>query len=266
MGKAIAGRRDQVVLATKFGILAPPRQGQPGAINGSPEYVRSSIDKSLSSLGVDYIDLYYQHRADDQVPIEETVGAMSELVAQGKVLHLGLSEASRDTIRRAAAVHPIAALQSEWSLWSRDIEEEIVPTCRELGIGLVPFSPLGRGFLTGRITSTDDLAERDGRRHQPRFQGAAFDANLASVDVVRAVAAALAVTPGQVALAWLLAKGSDVVPIPGTKRMAFMEENVAAVDVELSAEDIARLDAVSAVGDRTPDPGWIYRSTPPLAR
>jgi aryl-alcohol dehydrogenase-like predicted oxidoreductase len=266
VGKAIAGRRDEVILATKFGIVAPPRPGRRGAINGSPEYVRSAIDASLERLGVDYVDLYYQHRADDQVPIEETIGAMAELVVEGKVLHLGLSEASVDTIRRAAAVHPIAALQSEWSLWSRDIEAEVVPTCRELGIGLVPFSPLGRGFLTGRITALDDLPERDIRRSQPRFAEGAFDTNLGSVEVVRAIAAALGVTPGQVALAWLLTKGSDVVPIPGTKKTAFAEENIGAALVELSAEDVARLDALTVVGDRTADQTWIYRTTPPLSR
>jgi aryl-alcohol dehydrogenase-like predicted oxidoreductase len=265
VGKAIAGRRDDVVVATKFGIVSPPVGGQPPTVDGSPAYVRSAIEGSLSRLGVEYVDLYYQHRADLGVPIEETVGAMAELVAEGKVLHLGLSEASVDTIRRAAAVHPIAALQSEWSLWSRDIEAEIVATCRELGIGIVPFSPLGRGMLTGRITSYDDLAEQDMRRTHPRFRDGALDANLAAVDVVREVAGSHGVTPGQVALAWLLAKGPDVVPIPGTKRIAYLEENVAAADVELSADDLARLDAVSAVGERWIDPTWINRSTPPLA-
>jgi aryl-alcohol dehydrogenase-like predicted oxidoreductase len=265
VGKAVAGRRDEVVIATKFGIISPPRAGHPAVVNGTPEYVRSSAEGSLDRLGVDHIDLYYQHRADRSVPIEETIGAMSELVAEGKVRHLGLSEASVDTIRRAVAVHPIAALQSEWSLWSRDIEDEIVPTCRELGIGIVPFSPLGRGFLTGRITSTDDLPERDMRRGHPRFRGDAFDANLTSVDVVREIAAAHGVRPGQVALAWLLAQGPDVVPIPGTKRIAYLEENLGAVAVELSDDDLARLDAVTVVGERSLDPEWINRSTPPLA-
>ena len=190
---------------------------------------------------------------------------MAELVAAGKVRHLGLSEASVDTIRRAAAVHPIAALQSEWSLWSRDIEDEIVPACRELGIGIVPFSPLGRGFLTGRITSVDDLSDRDMRRNQPRFSGDAFDANLSSVDIVRAIAAAHGVAPGQVALAWLLAKGPDVVPIPGTKRIAYLEENAGAAAVELTPDDIARLDAVPVVGERAVDTSWINRTTRPLA-
>jgi aryl-alcohol dehydrogenase-like predicted oxidoreductase len=265
VGKAIAGRRDDVVIATKFGIISAPQPGQPSVVNGTPEYVRTAVEASLSRLGIEHIDLYYQHRADPNVPIEETVGAMAELVAEGKVRHLGLSEASVDTIRRAATVHPIAALQSEWSLWSRDIEAEIVPTCRELGIGVVPFSPLGRGFLTGRITSVEELPEQDLRRSHPRFGDDAFDANRTSVDVVREVAAAHGATPGQVALAWLLAKGPDVVPIPGTKRVSYLEENLGAVAVELSGDDIARLDAVTVVGERYVDPDWINRSTPPLA-
>ena len=262
VGKAIAGRRDEVVLATKFGIISTPNRGQPAVINGTPEYVRSSIERSLSRLGTDHVDLYYQHRADADVPIEETIGAMAELVAEGKVLHLGLSEASVDTIRRAAAVHPIAALQSEWSLWSRDIEDEVVPTCRELGIGIVPFSPLGRGMLTGRIKSIADIGENDSRRNYPRFSGDAFEANRAEVDVVADIAATHGVTAGQVALAWLLAKGPDVVPIPGTKRVVYLEDNLGAVDVELSADDIARLDGLRVVGERTADMSWINRSTP----
>ena len=262
VGKAIAGHRDEFVVATKFGIISAPRGGRPAQVDGSPEYVRASVEGSLQRLGTDYIDLYYQHRADEHVPIEETVGAMAELVAEGKVRHLGLSEASVDTIRRAAAVHPIAALQSEWSLWSRDIEEQIVPACRELGIGIVPFSPLGRGMLTGRIASLDDLAERDLRRNHPRFRGEAFAANLTSVEAVREIATAHAATPGQVAIAWLLAKGPDVVPIPGTKRIAYLDENVSSVDVALSDDDIARLDAVTVVGARSLDPAWVNRSTP----
>jgi aryl-alcohol dehydrogenase-like predicted oxidoreductase len=262
VGAAIAGRRDEVVVATKFGIVTAPGPGRTAKVDGRPEYVRACAEASLGRLGVDHIDLYYQHRADPDVPIEETVGAMAELVAAGKVRHLGLSEASADTIRRAAAVHPIAALQSEWSLWSRDIEAEIVPTCRELGIGLVPFSPLGRGMLTGRLASYDDLPERDMRRVHPRFRDGAFDANLGAVDVVRDVATAHGCTPGQVALAWLLAQGPDVVPIPGTKRTAYLEENVGAAAVELSPDDLARLDALTVVGERTADPTWIYRSTP----
>ena len=265
VGKAIAQRRDEVIIATKFGIISAPSGGRSAEVNGTPEYVRSSVEGSLSRLGTDHIDIYYQHRADTNTPIEETVGAMAELVAEGKVRYLGLSEASVDTIRRAAAVHPIAALQSEWSLWSRDIEAEIVPACRELGIGIVPFSPLGRGFLTGRIASVDDLAERDLRRAHPRFRGDAFDANATSVDIVRDIAIAHGVAPGQVALAWLLAKGSDVVPIPGTKRIAYLEENLGAVNVKLADDDIARLDAVTVVGPRSLDPDWINRSTPPLA-
>ena len=265
VGKAIAGRRDEVKIATKFGIVSGPAPGQRAVVKGTPEYVRTSAEGSLSRLGIDHIDLYYQHRADPDVPIEETVGAMAELVAEGKVRNLGLSEASVDTIRRAAAVHPIAALQSEWSLWSRDIEDEIVPACRELGIGIVPFSPLGRGFLTGRITSATELGEQDMRRSMPRFGDDAFDANLTSVEVVRSIADAHGARPGQVALSWLLAKGTDVVPIPGTKRITYLEENLGAVAVSLSSEDIARLDSVTAVGERAVDPTWINRSTPPLS-
>jgi aryl-alcohol dehydrogenase-like predicted oxidoreductase len=264
VGTAIAGRRDEVIVATKFGIVSAPRAGQPAVVNGSPEYVRASVDGSLSRLGIDYIDLYYQHRADTSVPIEETVEAMAELVTAGKVRFLGLSEASVDTIRRASVVHPITALQSEWSIWSRDIEAEIVPTCRELGIGIVPFSPLGRGFLTGKISSFEELPERDLRRRHPRFTGDAFDANQASVAVVREIATEVGAMPGQVALAWLLAKGPDVVPIPGTKRITYLEENLGAADVKLSAENVARLDAVTAAGARALDPTWINRSTPPL--
>jgi aryl-alcohol dehydrogenase-like predicted oxidoreductase len=264
VGKAVASRRDELKIATKFGIVSGPQPGKTPVVTGTPDYMRKCVEGSLSRLGIDHIDLYYQHRADPDVPIEETVGAMAELVAEGKVLHLGLSEASVDTIRRAAAVHPITALQSEWSLWSRDIEDEIVPTCRELGIGIVPFSPLGRGFLTGRITSVDELGEQDMRRSQPRFGDDVFDANLTSVELVRSIADAHGARPGQVALAWLLAKGTDVVPIPGTKRIAYLEENLGAVDVALSTDDIARLDAVTAVGERAADPTWINRSTPPL--
>ena len=263
VGDAIAGRRDEVVLATKFGIVSPPGAGRPAVVDGTPEYVRSACEESLRRLGVDHVDLYYQHRADPDVPIEETVGAMAELVAEGKVRHLGLSEASVDTIRRAAAVHPITALQSEWSLWSRDIEDQIVPACRELGIGIVAFSPLGRGVLTGRITSLEDLPEDDVRRTYPRFADDAFDSNLTAVGVVREIAVAHGATAGQVSLAWLLARGPDVVPIPGTKRTAYLEENLGAVDVELPGEDLARLDALTVVGARTADPTWIYRTTPP---
>jgi aryl-alcohol dehydrogenase-like predicted oxidoreductase len=262
VGQAIAGRRDEVVIATKFGIISSPQAGRRPVINGRPEYVRSSVEKSLGRLGIDHIDLYYQHRADEDVPIEETVGAMAELVAEGKVRHLGLSEASVDTIRRAVAVHPIAALQSEWSLWSRDIEDEIVPTCREFGIGIVAFSPLGRGFLTGQIASLDNLPEKDMRRSQPRFGEQAFDAYLSSVEVVRAIAAAHGATPGQIALAWLLAKGPDVVPIPGTKRVSYLEENLGAVDVQLSDQDIARLGWRTQVGARNPPTDGVNPTTP----
>jgi aryl-alcohol dehydrogenase-like predicted oxidoreductase len=266
VGEAIKGRRDDVVLATKFGIVRPATgPGTTLVANGRPEYVRAKCDASLQRLGTDVIDLYYQHRADVEVPIEETVGAMAELVAAGKVLHLGLSEASVDTLQRACAVHPIAALQSEWSLWSRDIEDEIVPACRELGIGIVPFSPLGRGLFTGTIRSYDDLAEHDSRRNHPRFVDGALEANLGIVDVVREIAVSHDATPGQVALAWLLAKGPDVVPIPGTKRTAYVDENAGAASVRLTADDVARLDTVTVVGDRTLDMGATNRSTPPLA-
>jgi len=263
VGEAIKGRRHEITLATKFGIVTAPYGGQPGKADGRPEYVKAKCDASLARLGTDVIDLYYQHRADTEVPIEETVGAMAELVEAGKVRHLGLSEASVDTLRRASAVHPITALQSEWSLWSRDIEAEIVPACRALGISIVPFSPLGRGLFTGTVSSVDDLGEHDMRRSHPRFADGALDVNLAIVDVVREIASAHEVKPGQIALAWLLAKGSDVVPIPGTKREAYIDENAAAAYVELSADDVARLDAITVVGDRTPDLSWTNRSTPP---
>ncbi|SDU79759.1 Predicted oxidoreductase [Microlunatus sagamiharensis] len=261
VGRAIAGRRDEVVLATKFGNVRDPDDPRNRRIDGSPEYVRSACDASLQRLGVDHIDLYYQHRVDKTVPIEETVGAMAELVAAGKVSHLGLSEASPDTIRRAHSTHPITALQTEYSLWTRDLEDEILPLLRELGIGLVPYSPLGRGFLTGTITSTDDLEADDFRRHNPRFAGDALQANLAIVDAVRSVADGLGATPGQVALAWVLAQGDDVVPIPGTKRVRYLEENVAATDVRLTADDLARLDAAvpAPVGERYPDMSSIDR-------
>jgi len=262
VGKALRDRRDGLVIATKFGIEreAWPKQ----EVDGRPEYVRQACDESLQRLGLDRIDLYYQHRADTTVPIEETVGAMGELVTAGKVLHLGLSEASVDTIRRAAATHPITALQSEWSLWSRDIEDEIVPTCREHGIGIVPYSPLGRGILAGSVAGAGDLAERDFRKGNPRFQGENLDKNVALVGEVRSVAEAHGVTPAQVALAWLLRQGDDVVPIPGTKRPGRIDENLGALDVALTDDDVARLDALRPAGERTGDPGWVNRSTPPL--
>lgn len=243
VGKAIAGRRDEVQLATKFGNERNPDGSRIG-INGSPEYVRSACDASLQRLGVDHIDLYYQHRVDRSVPIEETVGAMGELVAAGKVRHLGLSEAAPDTIRRANATHQITALQTEYSLFTRDLEDEILPTVRELGIGLVPYSPLGRGILTGTITQ-GTLEPGDSRTsaYFPRLNGEGLEANLVLVDKVRRIAEDKGCTPGQLALAWVLAQGDDVVPIPGTKRVKYLEENVGALDVELTAEDLAALDA-----------------------
>ncbi|MGW5823149.1 aldo/keto reductase, partial [Streptomyces noursei] len=243
IGRAIAGRRDEVVLATKFGFAN--RLGEPTAIRGDAPYVREACDASLRRLGVDHIDLYYQHRVDPDVPIEETVGAMAELVAAGKVRHLGLSEAGADTLRRAHAVHPIAALQSEWSLWTRDLEQEIAPVCRELGIGLVPFSPLGRGFLTGRYTSVEGLSESDVRRTQPRFADGNLEQNLAIVAKLDELAAEKGVTAGQLALAWVQHRGDDVVPIPGTRRRKYLEENLAALDVRLSAEELAAIDAAA---------------------
>jgi aryl-alcohol dehydrogenase-like predicted oxidoreductase len=261
VGRAIANRRDEVVLATKFGLTIDLEAGGVRIASGEPDYVRSACDASLQRLGVDYIDLYYQHRADPDVPIEETVGAMAELVTAGKVRYLGLSEASTDTLRRAAAVHPITALQSEWSLWSRDIEHEIVPLCRELGIGVVAYSPLGRGFLTGTVRGVDDLAENDFRRAQPRFQRDAIGKNLGLVDRVREIAAQKEATPAQVALAWVLARGDDVVPIPGTKRPGRLEENLGALDVVLDQEDLDRLEDLHAVGDRASDMTMINRST-----
>ncbi|MER7149513.1 aldo/keto reductase [Streptomyces lydicus] len=243
IGRAITGRRDEVVLATKFGFANV--LGQPTAIRGDAAYVRQACDASLRRLGVDHIDLYYQHRVDPEVPIEETVGAMAELVEAGKVRHLGLSEASAATLRRAHAVHPIAALQSEWSLWTRDLEQEIVPVCRELGIGLVPFSPLGRGFLTGRYTSVEGLPESDVRRTQPRFADGNLEQNLAIVEKLNELAAGKGVSAGQLALAWVQHRGDDVVPIPGTRRQKYLEENLGALTVELSADELAAIDAAA---------------------
>ncbi|MFI8996945.1 aldo/keto reductase [Streptomyces sp. NPDC053542] len=243
VGRAVAGRRDDAVIATKFGFAN--KLGEPTAIRGDAAYVRQACDASLRRLGVDHIDLYYQHRVDPEVPIEETVGAMAELVAAGKVRHLGLSEASAETIRRAHAVHPIAALQSEWSLWTRDLEEEIAPVCRELGIGIVPFSPLGRGFLTGQYRSVDGLAEGDVRRTQPRFADGNLERNLAIVEQLNELAAEKGITAGQLALAWVQHRGADVVPIPGTRREKYLLENVAAVAIGLSADELAAIDAVA---------------------
>jgi len=247
VGRAIADRRDAVVVATKFGNVRG-ENGERLGIDGSPEYVRKACDASLRRLGTDHIDLYYQHRVDQTVPIEETVGAMAELVQQGKVRHLGLSEASPQTIRRAHAVHPITALQTEYSLWTRDPEAEVLPTVRELGIGFVAYSPLGRGFLTGRFTSPDDFEEGDFRANHPRFQGENFQRNLELVERVKAIAREKRCAPGQLALAWALSRGDDIVPIPGTKQVRYVEENARARDVELTDEDLARLDDVAPVG------------------
>lgn len=247
VGRAIAGRRDGVVVATKFGNERR-EDGSWVGINGHPDYVRRACDASLARLGVDHIDLYYQHRVDKNVPIEDTVGAMAELVQAGKVRHLGLSEASAGTIRRAHAVHPITALQTEYSLWEREPETKVFPVLEELGIGFVPYSPLGRGFLTGQIRSEDDFADDDFRRHSPRFQGDNFARNLELVDRVRELASARQCAPGQLALAWLLAQGDHIVPIPGTKKRERLRENLGAVDVELSPEDLELLDRLAPAG------------------
>lgn len=262
VGRALAGRRDEAVLATKFGIVRDPADPLKRGFDGSPAYVRASIDGSLRRLGVDHVDLYYLHRVDPKTPIEDTVGAMAELVRAGKVRYLGLSEAAAETIRRAHAVHPIAAVQSEWSLWSRDIEGGVVGACRELGIGLVPYSPLGRGFLTGAITSPDDFVADDYRRHSPRFQGEAFEQNLRLVATVRELAERRGVTPSQLALAWVLARGDDVVPIPGTKRRTYLEENLGALEVELDAADLELLDSIVPAGDRYPDMSFVAGVSP----
>jgi aryl-alcohol dehydrogenase-like predicted oxidoreductase len=261
VGRAIADRRDEVVLATKFGN----QRGEDGSflgVSGRPEYVHSACDASLRRLGTDEIDLYYQHRVDKQVPIEETVGAMAELVQQGKVRYLGLSEASPDTIRRAHAVHPISALQTEYSLWTRDVEAEVLPAVRELGIGFVAYSPLGRGFLSGRYRSQQDFVEGDSRRIRfPRFEAENLERNLVIVDRLEEVAREKGATPGQLALAWVMHQGDDIVPIPGTKRVAYLEENAAAVDLELTEEDLQRLDEIAphgvAAGDRYADMSTI---------
>jgi aryl-alcohol dehydrogenase-like predicted oxidoreductase len=262
VGKAIADRRDRVVLATKFGNERRP-DGSWIGINGRPEYVRSACEASLERLGVETIDLYYQHRVDLDTPIEETVGAMAELVQAGKVRYLGLSEAGTDTIRRAHAVHPISALQSEYSLWSRDVEEAVLPAVRELGIGFVAYSPLGRGFLTGQIRSPEDFDDDDRRPMMPRFQGENFARNLELVAKVEEIAAEKGVKPGQLALAWVHSRGEDVVPIPGTKRRAYLEENVAAAEVELTGDELQRLEeafpAGATAGDRYPDMSTVNR-------
>jgi len=262
VGRAIKGRRNEVVLATKFGNVRT-EQGERLGIRGDREYVLAACDASLERLGTDHIDVYYQHRVDTQTPIEETVGAMAELVELGKVRYLGLSEAAAETIRRAHAVHPISALQTEYSLWSRDVEDEILPTIRELGIGLVAYSPLGRGFLSGRIRSVEDLEENDFRRLNPRFQGENFQKNLELVERVEELATAKNCSAAQIALAWVMAHDEDIVPIPGTTRVTNLEENVASLDIELTDDDLRDLDAVfpmgAAAGDRYPDMSPVNR-------
>ncbi|RSN49960.1 aldo/keto reductase [Amycolatopsis sp. WAC 04197] len=258
VGRALAGKRDQVVLATKFGIVRDEADPSKRGIRGDEFYVRQQVEASLRRLDVDHIDLYYQHRVDPEVPIEETAGALSSLVEQGKIRHIGLSEAGPETIRRAHAVHPVTAVQTEWSLWSRDIEDEVVPVCRELGIGLVPYSPLGRGFLTGRFKSKEDFADGDFRQTtQPRFAEGNLERNLAIVEALRALAEQKGVTAGQLALAWVQAQGDDVVPIPGTKRRKYLEENVASVGLKLTAEDVAAIEAAvpadAVAGERYPE-------------
>jgi len=261
VGRAIEGRREEYVIATKFARrtdeATPGEMSTLGPLDGSAEHVHTSVEGSLQRLKTDHIDLYYQHRVDPNVEIEETVGAMAELVQQGKILHIGLSEAAPETIRRAHAVHPIAALQTEYSLWTRDPEAEILPTCRELGIGFVPYSPLGRGFLSGRFKSPDDLDANDFRRYGPRFTGGNLQENLKLAAKVEEIATEVGVTPAQLALAWVLAQGEDLVPIPGTKRRTYLEQNIAAVDVELTEEELARIDAElpQAAGDRYDEAG-----------
>jgi aryl-alcohol dehydrogenase-like predicted oxidoreductase len=253
VGKAIAGRRSEVILATKFGNVRNSK-GEFLGVSGRPEYVKSACEASLKRLGVEMIDLYFQHRVDPVTPIEETIGAMAELVHEGKVRYIGMSEAAASTIRRAHAIHPITAVETEYSLWSRDVEDEILPACRELGIGFVPYSPLGRGFLTGLIKTFDDFAQDDFRRYLPRFQGENFHKNLVLVDYIRELAEQKGCKPSQLALAWLLSRGEDVIPIPGTKRIPYLEENIGAVDIQLTCEDLKRIDEIApkgaAIGDR----------------
>jgi len=255
VGKAIRGKRDQLILATKFGIVRDPQNPAARGVNGKPDYVRQSCEASLKRLGTDHIDLYYQHRVDPNTPIEDTVGAMAQLVKEGKIRYIGLSEASAATLRRASKIHPITALQTEFSLWTRDPEEEILPACRELGIGFVAYSPLGRGFLTGRFRKFEDLPADDYRRNSPRFQGNNFQKNLDLVAHVEAIAREKACTPSQLALAWVLAQGEDIVPIPGTKQRKYLEENVGALDVTLGSEDLVGIDEIvpEAAGDRYPE-------------
>jgi len=257
VGRAIKGQRDKIVLATKFGIVRDPADPSVRGVNGKPEYIRRACEGSLRRLGVETIDLYYQHRVDRATPIEETVGAMAQLVREGKIRYIGLSEASPETLRRAAKVHPIAALQTEYSLWSRDPEDEILETCRELGIGFVAYSPLGRGFLTGQFTRFEDFPQDDYRRNSPRFQGENFQKNLDLVNRVEEIAKEKRCTPAQLALAWVLAQDKNIVPIPGTKRRKYLEDNVAALDVKLNAEDLPRIDEIfpsgAAAGPRYPE-------------
>jgi aryl-alcohol dehydrogenase-like predicted oxidoreductase len=257
VGRAIKGKREQVVLATKFGIVRDPSNPNVRGVNGKADYVKKSCEGSLKRLGVEHIDLYYQHRVDPNTPIEETVGALAELVKEGKIRYIGLSEAAAETLRRAVKVHPVAALQTEYSLWTRDPEDEILPTCRELGIGFVAYSPLGRGFLTGQFKTFEDLAADDYRRFSPRFQGENFQKNLDLVKEVEEIARAKKCQPSQLALAWVLAQGDDIVPIPGTKRRKYLEENAAAADLKLTAEDLRRLSEVfpsgAASGMRYPE-------------
>jgi aryl-alcohol dehydrogenase-like predicted oxidoreductase len=257
VGKAIKGKRDKIVLATKFGIVRDPANPNVRGVSGKPDYVRSACEASLRRLGVETIDLYYQHRVDPKTPIEETVGAMAQLVQEGKIRHIGLSEASPQTLRRAVKVHPIAALQTEYSLWSREPEDELLATCRELGIGFIAYSPLGRGFLTGQFKRFEDFPEDDYRRFSPRFQGENFQKNLALVQRVEEIAKEKGCKPSQLALAWVLAQDKNIVPIPGTKRRKYLEENVAAIDVKLSKEDLRRIDEIfpagAASGQRYPE-------------
>lgn len=260
VGKAIAERRSEAIVATKFGSVRN-ENGDFLGVSGRPEYVKSACEASLKRLGVNEIDLYYQHRVDPNVPIEETIGAMAELVQEGKVRYIGMSEAAASTIRRAHAIHPITAVQTEYSLWSRDVEDEILPTCRELGIGFVPYSPLGRGFLTGQIQKFDDFAADDFRRFLPRFQGENFNKNLVLVDYIKELAEQKGCKPSQLALAWLLAQGEDIIPIPGTKRVSYLEENSGAVDVQLTTQDLQRINEIApkgiAIGERYGNMGGL---------
>jgi len=248
VGKAIRGKRDKLIIATKFGIVRDPNNPQARGVSGKPDYIRKSCEASLKRLGIDHIDLYYQHRVDRDTPIEDTVGAMAELVKEGKIRHIGLSEAGPETLKRAAKVHPITALQSEYSLWTRDPEERVLATCRELGIGLVAYSPIGRGFLTGQIKRFEDFAPDDHRRNSPRFQGENFQKNLDLVKKVENLAHQKKCTPSQLALAWVLAQGDDIVPIPGTKRVKYLEENVGALDVKLTSDDLTQIEKVLPKG------------------